>query len=58
MNKKKMIELFLYIAVVVIGIILLLASNSGMSNEQVQKQTEGGSVYAAVSDREFTQPFD
>ena len=58
MNKKKMMELFLYIAVVLIGIVLLITSNSGSPKEQNSKQTEGGTVYAAVSDRESAQSFD
>lgn len=44
-NRKKLIELFIYVLVVVIGVILLLTSNS---KTQEIKPQDGGVGVAAV----------
>lgn len=45
-DKKKLIELFIYIAIVIIGVILLITSN-GKSNTKYSN-VMGGTEYAAV----------
>ena len=48
MNKKKLIELFIYIVIVVVGIILLITNNDDKPMfDDVSKQ--GGESYAVVS---------
>lgn len=49
MNKKKLIELFIYIAIVVIGIILLITSNNDKKDMFDNISEQGGSSYAVVS---------
>ena len=45
-NRKKLIELFIYIAIVLVGITLLVTSNM---KETPKEQTNiGGMLYAAV----------
>lgn len=50
-NKKKMMELFIYITIVIIGIILLIASNVKGSGNNAKSVRTGGSAYGIVSDK-------
>lgn len=45
--KKKLIELFIYIAIVIIGVILLITSNAKEPNKDYSNIT-GGTEYATV----------
>ena len=49
MNKKKLIELFIYVAIVVIGIILLITSNKDRKEMFDNVSGQGGTSYAIVS---------
>ncbi len=46
-DRKKLIELFIYIAIVVVGVILLITSNVQNTNKNDTDIT-GGTQYAAV----------
>ena len=46
-DRKKLIELFIYIAIVVVGVILLITSNVQNANKNDTDIT-GGTEYAAV----------
>ncbi len=46
-DKKKLIELFIYIVIVMIGVILLITSNVKDANRDYSNVT-GGTGYAAV----------
>lgn len=46
-DRKKLIELFIYIAIVVVGVILLITSNVQNTNKNDTDIT-GGTKYAAV----------
>ena len=46
-DKKKLIELFIYIAIVIIGVILLITSNAKGTGNDYSNVT-GGTEYAAV----------
>lgn len=48
-DKKKLIELFVYIAIVVVGLILLMTSGKKEDVENMMMNT-GGVMYAAVLD--------
>lgn len=50
MNKKKLIELFIYIAIVVIGVILLFTSNDEDKAIFKNLSGQGGASYAVISD--------
>ncbi len=50
MNKKKLIELFIYIAIVVIGVILLFTSKDEQKEMFKNVSEQGGSSYVVVSD--------
>lgn len=50
MNKKKLIELFIYIAIVVIGVILLFTSNDEDKAIFKNLSVQGGASYAVISD--------
>ena len=45
-DRKKLIELFIYIAIVVVGVILLITSNVQGANKH--EDIKGGTEYAAV----------
>lgn len=47
-DKKKLIELFLYIAIVIIGVILLITSNGKSNSTDYLNNVTGGMEYAAV----------
>ena len=47
-DKKKLIELFIYVTIVVVGIILLITSN-GKSEPSTNISDIGGSAYVAIS---------
>ena len=49
-NKKKLIELFIYIAIVVIGVILLFTSNDEDKAIFKNLSGQGGASYAVISD--------
>lgn len=49
-NKKKLIELFIYVAIVITGVILLITSSAGDKSYNKIINT-GGTLYAAVSDK-------
>ncbi len=49
MNKKKLIELFIYIVIVVVGIILLITSNNDDKPMFDDVSKQGGESYAVVS---------
>ena len=46
-NRNKLIELFIYIVIVVVGIVLLL---TGGADGKTSAETTGGESYAAVLD--------
>lgn len=46
-NRNKLIELFIYIVIVVVGIVLLL---TGGADDKTSAETMGGESYAAVLD--------
>ena len=46
-DRKKLIELFIYIAIVVVGVILLITSNVQDANKR-DTDIKGGTEYAAV----------
>ncbi len=52
MNKKKMIELFIYIVIVVVGIILLITSNARDNSNRYGMSNERSASYAVVSDEQ------
>lgn len=52
MNKKKLIELFIYVAIVVIGIILLITSNNDKKEMFNNVSEQGGTSYAVVSNEQ------
>lgn len=47
-DKKKLIELFIYVAIVVVGIILLITSNA-KEDRKNNLMDMGGKAYAVVS---------
>ena len=49
-DKKKLIELFIYIAIVIVGVILLLTSKPKLSDADYQNTETGGTEYATVLD--------
>ncbi len=46
-NRSKLIELFIYIVIVVVGIVLLL---TGGADDKTNAETMGGESYAVVLD--------
>ena len=52
MNKKKMIELFVYVVIVVVGIILLITSNTRDYSKRYGITEERSAPYAVVSDEQ------
>jgi competence protein ComGC len=48
-NRKKLIELFIYVLIIVVGIILLLTTNLKGQELQVGNTRNGGVTSAAVS---------
>lgn len=46
-NRNKLIELFIYIVIVTVGIVLLL---TGVADDKTNAETMGGESYAVVLD--------
>lgn len=49
-DKKKLIELFIYIAIVIVGEILLLTSKPKLPDTEYSNTETGGTAYATVLD--------
>ena len=52
MNKKKMIELFVYVVIVVVGIILLITSNTRDNSKRYGITEERSASHAVISDQQ------
>ena len=49
MNKKKMIELFIYVIIVMVAIVLLIFSNSKDNTKYTAMTEERSTAYAIIS---------